>query len=555
MAGRIETTSNYTIGGLIRRQAEIRPDHQAIVTRTGEEFTYADFNRNAIRVAKGLLALNIPPHSHVAIWAINSPAWLFAMAGSARIGSPFIGLNTGYRAEDLQQVLNQSDAFILFIGEEAGMRENFSDIFVQVCPDGIGSSSSSFSSSRIPSLRYVISLGSSPYPGILSWDEFITSGESIPDKIAEEHLDTVQPDDLGMIMYTSGTTGIPKGVMHSHRDLILNSSLMAGRLSLTDTDIACIPAPLFHIIGITMPFSSFTTGGSVVLIGRFSAREFLVTIEECHATAAYGVVTMFAAVLEEMNNRLYDVSSLRCGLVAGSRCPPELVGQVIDRMGMPGFVVGYGSTELICLTISRSDDSRIHQAETLGYAMDGSEILIVDPGTGKPLQPGEIGEAWARCPWMMKGYYKMPEATARVLNSDGFFRTGDLLSSDADGYYHFIGRLDELIIRGGENVYAIEIEEPLCFHPAVRDARVVGIPCPFYGEDIVAFVIPRPGAVVTPNEIKNYLRRTIAAFRVPSVIIFTDQFPMTGSGKVRLSSLRDMAVKNRDERFGTKNPE
>ena len=551
MTGKTDVTDNFTIGGLIRKQAEIRPDHQAIVTRTGEEYTYGDFNRITIQVAKSLLALNTPPRTHVAIWAMNSPAWIFAMGGSARIGLPFIGLNTGYRAEELQYVLNHSDAGILFIGEGAGRTDNFSDIFAEVSPDGIQCSPSAFMSARLPALRHVISLGSSPYQGILSWDEFIASGDAIPDTILTCNEEKVQPDDLAMIIYTSGTTGIPKGVMHTYHDLILNLSELSGRLYLTEKDIACIPPPLFHILGIAVPFLSFITGGSIALIERFSGREFLATIEACQATVVYGVVTMFVTALEEMKYRSFKTSSLRCGIISGSRCPPELCEQIIERMGVSGLVILYGSTELICLTTSRSDDSRKHRIETVGFPMDGSEILICDPGTGKTLPVGEIGEAWVRCPWMVKGYYKMPEETARAVNTYGFYRTRDLLSADTDGYYRFCGRADEMIIRGGENVYAIEIEEPLRLHPAVMDVRVIGIPCRFYGEDIVAFVIPRPGTAVTPHTIKNYLRRTIAIHKVPSVVIFTDQFPMTGSGKVRLSSLRDMAVKNRDGRFET----
>jgi fatty-acyl-CoA synthase len=540
-----------TIGGLFSSLAELIPGSPALLTRTGERETYAQLNRTATAVAKALLALKISPGSHIAIWALNSHRWIHTMAGASRIGSPFIGLNTGYLAADLERVLNHSDAEILFLGEGAGKEELFFDIFAGIAPEITTCEPGSFRSEKFPLLRFVISTGRSPYQGVLSWDEFIAGGETIPDEVMKQREDTVQHDDCAMIMYTSGTTGIPKGVMHSHTDLVLGGYLVAERLSLTDSDIACSPLPLFHIFGITMPFCSFTTGGSIVMTERFSGAECLQAIEACHATSIYGVVTMFTALLEEVNHARYQIGSLRCGLISGSRSPPDLVDDIIEHLDIPGFVIGYGSTELLCVTISRAGDSLMHRRETLGFLMDYAEMQIRDPNTGDMLPPGEIGEAWVRCPWMLKGYYKMPEITATVMDKDGFFKTGDLISLDDDGYYRFIGRIDELIIRGGENVYAIEIEEPLRQHPAVRDARVVGIPCRFYGEDIVAFVIRKPGAVEGHLEMKKYLRGIIASHKVPSAIIIIDQFPVTGNGKVRLSQLREMAVQIRDGRQAT----
>ena len=548
-----EAFKNCTIGGLIRRQAAKRPDHPALLTKDGEYQSYADLDQMADRVAASLLALKLSPSSHIAIWAMNCHTWIHVMVGTARIGNLFIGVNTGYQAAELSQILHHSDAEVLFFGEGAGRAGLFSDILAEILPAIRTTHAELFRSELFPSLRYVISMGNSPYPGALSWDEFIKLGEIIPESLVIETQDQVQPDDLAMIMYTSGTTGLSKGVMHSHSDLVLNAFLMAMRLGLSPADIACIPPPLFHITGITMPFSSFVTGGSVVFIERFSGREFLRTIEACRASVVYGVVTMFTAALEELKSGRYDICSLRCGHIAGSRIPPDLVLDIIEKMNIPGFMVGYGSTEVICITLCKPDDSLMHRTETLGYLIEGGEISIRDPNTGQILRAGDIGEAWVRSPWMLKGYYKMPDGTATVLDQDGFFKTGDLLSVDLDGYFRFTGRIDELIIRGGENIYAIEIEEPLCSHPAVMDARVVGIPCRFYGEDIVAFVIKRPGFEINSQEIKKYLRGIIAVHKVPSAIITLDQFPMTGSGKVRLSSLRELAVQIRDGRPGNLN--
>jgi fatty-acyl-CoA synthase len=547
MTGKYEIPGNCTIGTLISEQAKKRPDRLALVMRDKDGITYGEMDGISMQVAKSLLALEIPERSIIAIWALNSPEWIYAMGGSARTGHPFSGLNTKYQTAELRQVLSHSGAAVLFIGEGSGGIEGFSDILYQVCPDGKESPPGVFRSGNLPSLRHVISFSHIPHPGMFTWGEFLSLGEGISDDLVLKKQEEIDPDDMAMIMYTSGTTGIPKGVIHTHLDLILVEYLIAKRFDMAESDVSCLPVPFFHILGITMPFSSFITGGTVALLERFSAREMLLTVETYRATSVHGIVTMFSAVLDELKRNSYDISTLRCGLIAGSRCPPDLVGQIIDSMGMPGFMIAYGSTEGICITMSLLDDSRKHKTETLGLPLSGVKMKIVDPSTGASLLPGEVGEALVKCPWMMKGYYHMPEATERVLDPDGFYHTHDLMCVDEDGYYRFIGRIDELIIRSGENLYAVEVEGPLLRHPAVLDAKVVGIPCEYYGEDVVAFVILRPGMKETSHGLKKYLRSTISLHKVPSAILFSDRFPQTASGKVHLALLREMAIVARNE--------
>lgn len=550
MTGIQEAADNYSIGRIISEQAIYRADNPALVGKNQDTCTYSAMDAISMKVSRSLLSLNIPARSHIAIWEMNSPAWVYAMLGAVRTGHPFIGLNTGYQSDELYQILSHSSSVVLFIGDKTGKCENFYDILYRVCPDAKETPHGGFRSDILPALQYVVSLTNRKNPGILTWDEFLAMGDTVPEELVHSRESSVFPDDLAMIMYTSGTTGKPKGVMHSHRDLVLNSYLISERLDLSKSDIACIPVPFFHIFGITLLFTSFGSGGAVCPLERFSARDLLLMIQSSRATILYGVVSMFAAVLEELKRERYDLASLKGGIISASRCPASLVRQVIDVMEMPGFVIGYGSTEGICITLSRSDDSLVHKTETLGFPLSGAEIKIIDPKTGSPVATGQIGEAWVKSPWIMKGYYQMPDETNRVLDTDEFYHTGDLLSVDEDGYVRFIGRIDELIKRGSENVYAIEIEEPLRLHPAVVDARVIGIPCVYYGEDIVAFVIMKPGTQVPSQEIKKYLRSIIAMYKVPSAIVFLKQFPLTGSGKVRLAALREMAVAARDKRPG-----
>ena len=548
MTGMENPADKTTIGQIFTQNSLIIPEKPALVWKDQRSISYGTITDISEQVAKSLIGLGIDPGRFIAIWALNEAKWLYSMGGSSMAGYPFIGLNTAYKAPELRQVLAHSGASVLFIGDDKTGTTSFASNIAELCPEIYTDPPGTWRSAVFPDLQYVVSFGSTDIPGILSWDEFIKKGISIDDDMLIRQASAVQPDDLALIMYTSGTTGFPKGVMHTHKNLIASADIVSSRIRLTDTDVACIPVPFFHILGITMAVASLWTQGQIAIIDRFSAKDTLQTIEECRATALYGIVSMFAFALETQKAENFDLKSLRTGIIAGSLCPPDLVTKVIEEMGISEFVIGYGSTEAICLIASLPDDPVAKRSDSLGTPLPGVEIRIVDGKDGTMVQQGEIGEALARSPWCMKGYYQMPEKTSEALDSLGFYHTHDMMYEDSDGYFHFVGRIDDLIIRGGENIFPKEIEQELHTHPDVRDCAVIGIPCEYYGEEIVAFIILKEEAKVIALELKRYCSNTMAIHKVPSLIIIVDSFPLSGTGKVQVSKLREIAFAYQENR-------
>ncbi len=539
----LQTAGTVTAGKLLEEQAGIRGDSPSLIfQQRNKSYTYSEFNHIARQVAKGLLASGIARGEHVALWAPNLPEWLFVLFGCAKAGAPLVAVNTNYRAYELEYVLKQSDATTLFLADGAGQPGEYLAAIYEICPELKTARPGQLKAGRLPELRNVIFLGEEKHPGMFSWTEFLNRGADICNQELAERENALEPGDVFTLLYTSGTTGVPKGAMLTHANFVINAFATAGRQGLTPEDSVCIPLPFFHAYGCVAVMAAVAAGSVIAAVEQFRARDMLRIMESNRATAVCGTPTMFVAALEELSKRPYDLSCLRGGNVSGAPSPPELVKAVVEKMGAREFGVLYGSTEAIISIMNHPDAALEHRAGTIGRAMPDVELKIIDPRTGQEVPAGVQGELCVKSPAMMKGYYKMPESTAKTIVAGGWMQSGDLACADENGFYRITGRINDVIIRGGENIYPAEIEEFLFTHPKVKDSQVVGIPCSYYGEDTVAFVRLKPGETATPLELKRYCRKRIALNKVPTYFIFVDQYPQTASGKAQKFKLREMAV-------------
>ncbi len=530
-----------TIGAMLSAQAEAHADKPALIRPGQESHTFGELNAGARRVAAALLALGAARGENAAIWAPNTPQYLSVAFGCAKAGVPLVLVNTNFRAYELEQVLRQTEAATLFIADGAGRPGEFPEALMEICPEIADAVPGRVAATRLPHLRRVVYLGEESRPGMFSWPEFLALADGADEARVAAREAAVTAEDVFAILLTSGTTGTPKGVMLTHANFVYVAAAVGEGLGLTPADILCIPLPFFHAYGCGMVLAAFAAGAAVAPLDRFRAPELLATIEDCRCTMVFGTPTMYVAAVEELAGREYDLSSLRGGNTAGAYCPPELARAVIEKLGAREFGVFFGMTESYC-TINRPGDPTDRRIGTIGRAMPDMEIKVVDPRTGLEAPAGVAGEFCMRGPAVMKGYYKMPEATAKAIDADGWLHSGDLAQADAAGYCCITGRIKDLIIRGGENIYPAEIEEFLFTHPKVADAQVVGVPCDYYGEDVVAFIRLKAGCAATSLELKRYCRERIALIKVPAKFFFVDRYPLTASGKVQKFRLREMAA-------------
>jgi len=538
---------NARIGDIVDRNAEQLNDRIALAFHEfGLKKSFTEFREICDRMAKGLMALGVKQGEHIAIWANNLPEWVYTQFGSAKAGAVLVTVNTAFRAFELEYLLNQSDSTTLIL--TGGIREpdEYLRILRQVCPEIDSCAPGRLTSAKLPRLRNVIHLGAETIPGMYNWNDLLGLGETVPDADLAERSESLDPDDVIMMQYTSGTTGYPKGVMLTHRNLIGNARSMAEIMDLSPKDTLCIPVPMFHCFGCVIGTMCATVSGAAMApVTGFRADTVMETIDALKCTVVHGVPTMFIAELEEMEKRNYDTSALRTGVMAGSTCPIEVMKGVINRMGAKEITIVYGQTESSPgITQTRRDDSLKIRTETVGRALPHVEVKIVDPVTGETLPPGQTGELCSRGYHIMKGYYKMPDKTAETIDRDGWLHTGDLASMDAEGNCSIQGRLKDMIIRGGENIYPREIEEFLYTHPRIKDAQVVGIPSRKYGEEVAAFIQLKSGSnSLTPEDIQAFCRERISFHKIPRYIHFVSAFPTTASGKIQKFKLREMAVK------------
>ncbi|WP_426606477.1 AMP-binding protein [Bacillus licheniformis] len=537
---------HLTIGKLLEKTAADAPDHEAVVyPDRGLRYTYREFDQLCRKVAKGLMALGIDKGEHVAIWASNTPEWLTAQFASAKAGAVLVTANTNYQLSELEYVLKQSDATTLIL-MESYRGTSYIDILCKLIPELKEGEPGRLASERLPFLKNIILLGDQRHPGMYLWDDLLKLSGSVSEKALDRRMERLKEHDVINMQYTSGTTGFPKGVMLTHSNLANNAANIAECMNLLKKDRMCIPVPFFHCFGCVLgTLACVTAGATMVPVQEFSPKEVLSAVETEKCTALHGVPTMFIAELNDPDFASYDLSSLRTGIMAGSNCPIEVMKKVIDNMGMSEITIAYGQTEASpVITQTRVNDSLKRRVETVGRALPNVEVKITEPGTNREVERGVQGELCTRGYHVMKGYYKNPEATAAVIDEDGFLHTGDLAVMDEEGYCRITGRLKDMIIRGGENIYPREIEEFLYKHPDILDVQIVGVPDETFGEEVSAWIKLKSGASMTADELKEYCKGKIARYKIPRYIAFVEEFPMTASGKVQKFKLREQALEH-----------
>lgn len=534
-----------TMGKLLDEVANRYPDNDALVYHErGLRYTYREFNEICRQVAKGLLKLGIRKGDNIAIWAYNVPEWVILQFASAKIGAVLVTVNTSYKSAELEYILKQSDSTTLF------MVKSFKDTdyvatLNEVVPELASSATGMLNSAKLPLLKTIVFIGEATPNGMLNFERIVEMGRDVSDAGLTAVEETLDCHDTINMQYTSGTTGFPKGVMLTHFNLINNGFNIGECMKFTDQDRLCIPVPFFHCFGSVLAvIASVSHATAMVPVEIFDPLKVLQTLEKERCTAVHGVPTMFIAELEHPQFNTFDLTSLRTGIMAGSVCPIEVMKRVVKDMHITEITSVYGQTESSPgITQTRTEDSIELRVATVGRALPGAEVKIVDIENGATLPPGKQGELCARGYMVMKGYYKMPEETAKVIDADGWLHTGDLAIMDENGYCKITGRIKQMIIRGGENIYPKEIEEFLYTHPKLSDVQIYGVPDRKYGEQVMASIILKKGMEMSEDEVREFCRGRIANYKIPKYVKFVDSFPMTASGKIQKFKMRDMAIK------------
>jgi fatty-acyl-CoA synthase len=531
-----------TLGQVLANQAATFPDKDFIVYPDRNlRFTYAQFDQRVNTLARGLLTTGIEKGDHVGIWATNVPDWLTYLFALSRIGAVAVTVNTAYRLAELEYLLRQSDIKALCL--ISGFRDSdYVGMVTELVPELRSCQRGELSSARFPRLRTVIFIGPEKHRGMYNTSELLLRGSHEQNDPLERIARSLSCEEVINMQYTSGTTGFPKGVMLTHLNILNNGFHIGERQRFTPDDKVCLPVPLFHCFGLVLGIMAIVThGATAVIVESFDALLVLASVQKERCTALYGVPTMFIAELAHPMFSLFDTGSLRTGIMAGSPCPVEVMNRVISDMHASEITIAYGLTEgSPVMTQTSTDDPVDLRVSTVGQALPGIQVRIVDPATNREPAPGEQGEVVCRGYNVMKGYYNMPDATAAAIDEEGWLHSGDLGTVDAAGYFRITGRIKDMIIRGGENVYPREIEEFLLKMPGIKDIQVVGIASEKYGEEVGAFVILADGASLREEDVRDFCHGQISRFKIPRYVFFVDAFPMTASGKVQKYKLREL---------------
>jgi fatty-acyl-CoA synthase len=541
---RPEDIEGLTVGGLLDLVGERRPNHDALVyPDRGLRYTYGEFGEVVERCAGALMALGIGKGDHVAVWGQNVPEWVTLQFATGKIGAVLVTVNPAYRSRELAYIFEQSDASALFLTRGVG-DEDFLEVLQSAVPGLSGATGGEVSSEALPFLKHVVLMGE-PSDGepVMGFEDFLGGAVGVGE--VRERQATLSAGDVINMQYTSGTTGFPKGVQLTHANIVKNAFSIGECMKLGPGDRVCIPVPFFHCFGCVLgTLNTVTHEGTMVPVESFDPEMVLRAVHEERCTALLGVPTMFIAELDHPDFDRYDTSSLRTGIMAGSPCPMEVMKKVVDVMGASEITIAYGQTESSpVITQTRTEDPLEIRVSTVGRALPDVEVRIVGLVGEEDCAPGEQGELWTRGYHVMKGYYKMDDKTAEVLDDEGWLRTGDLAVMDEDGYVRITGRAKDMIIRGGENVYPREVEEFLYTHPEISDVQIFGVPDEKYGEQVAAAVRKRPGSHLTVEDILDYCRGEIAYYKIPAYVDFVEDYPMTASGKIQKYKLREAAAK------------
>ena len=532
-----------TLGGVLDDLSKHNPNGWAVRYTDRNYFrTWKELNDEADLIARGMMSLGVKKGDHVAIWATNTPEWILTLFAAAKIGAVLVTVNTNFKIFELEYLLRQSDTKLLvMIG---GFKNNDYVATVNELLPELKTTSGEIESEHLPFLKRVVFAGKETPEGMLNFEDLKILGGDFPVDIYEENKKTLNTHDVVNMQYTSGTTGFPKGVMLTHYNILNNGKTIGDGMKFTKNDKLCITVPFFHCFGLVLAMMAcITHGTTMVPVERYSPVPVMnaISVEKC--TAVHGVPTMFIAMLEHAQFNNFDFSSLRTGIMAGSPCPIEVMKKVIDKMNMREIVIVFGQTEASpgC-TMTTTSDSIDKRVNTVGRAFPGVECKIIDPESGEELPTNTPGEFCARGYNIMKGYYKMPEATAQAIDKDGWLHTGDLCTVDEDGYYKVVGRIKDMIIRGGENIYPKEIEECLYTCDKVSDVQVIGVPSEAYGEEVMACVILKEGEEMTEEEVKEFVGARMAKHKVPRYVRFVDSFPTNAAGKIQKFKMREEAI-------------
>ncbi len=537
---------NKTFGQLIKDTAARYPQNLALVCPDfGIRQTYSEYYQTCRDVAKGLMAIGIKRGDNVAVWTTNIPEWLYLQFALGMTGGVLVTVNTNYQTHELEYILKQSDSTTLFL-MESYRETNFYDTVRKILPDLDNHKTGDRAAEKLPSLINVIYIGKREnIPGMLRFSDLINLGKDITDKQLDDRLNSLDDNDVINMQYTSGTTGFPKGVMLTHHNIVNNGRMNGDVMGLTEKDSLLIQVPLFHCFGCVMSSMNCVYHGStMVIVEYFDPLKALQIISAEKCTAVNGVPTMFIAILNHPDFDKYDMTSLRTGIMAGAPCPIETMNQVRTKMHCPEIVIAFGQTESApVMTMTRRDDPVELRVSTVGRLLPDIEGKIVDPDLGVDLPPDTQGEIVTRSACVMKGYYKMPEATADAIDKDKWLHTGDLGMVDKNGYFKVTGRIKDMIIRGGENIYPRELEEFLFTHPKVVNVQVVGIPDKKYGEQVLAAIQLKTGQTATPEEFFEFCKGKIARHKIPKYWEFVDSYPTTASGKIQKFKMKEMFEK------------
>lgn len=534
-----------TFPQVLDRMAEEFPDQLAFkYTTLDYTRTYSQFRDDVDIFARSLIAMGIKAGSHVAVWATNVPQWYITFWATTKIGAVLVTMNTAYKIHEAEYLLRQSDTNALVMVK--GFRDShYDEIMQELCPELANTKNGDkLHAKRLPFLRHIITVGYEQQ-GCMTWEQAMNRSSEVPVEEVYRMASLVKKDDVCNMQYTSGTTGFPKGVMLTHYNVVNNGKCIGDRMDLSTADRMMIHVPMFHCFGMVLAMTAtMTHGGTVLPLPYFSPKSSLACINNERITAFHGVPTMFIAMLQHPDFEKTDFSYMRTGIMAGSPCPISKMREVVEKMHMSEITIVYGQTESSpgC-TMSSADDPLEDRVATVGHPLPKIECKIVDPETGLECPDNVTGEFVARGYNIMKGYYKMPKATASAIDKDGWLHTGDLACRTPEGNFRITGRLKDMIIRGGENIYPKEIEEFIYTHPKVKDVQVIGVPDEGLGEEIMACIILKEGETMTEQEMKEYVLSHMAKHKVPKYIDFVKEFPMNVAGKILKYKMREDAIK------------
>jgi fatty-acyl-CoA synthase len=536
-----EPISSCLLGDVLARQAEQYPDKDALIfPELGRRWTFGELEELAQTCARGLATLGIRKGERVALWSANLPEWVVLFFGLAKIGAVMVTVNTLLRKHEVEYLLSQSESCAVILSQ--GYRDvDYPETLYQIVPEvRKHEPGKKLETAKLPHLRHVVFLGESAPDGMMTYKQLQDLGNKVPRGFLWPSLGV---HEVVNIQYTSGTTGFPKGAMLSHHNIVHNGYWIGRTQRFSAEDRLCLPVPFFHCFGCVLGIlGAYTWGAAIVPLTSFDPEKVLHAVATERCTALYGVPTMYIAELEHPSFGKYDLSSLRTGIMSGAPCAESLMRRVMRDMHMPEITLPYGLTEASpVITMTEIEDDVAHRTQTVGKPLPGAEVKIVDATTGEPLPDGEVGELCVRGYLVMQGYYNNPGATKEAITEDGWLKTGDLASRDADGYIRIRGRKKEMMIRGGENIYPREIEEFLRLHPKISDVAVYGVPHRKFGEEVAAAIRLKQGESATTEEIAAFCKGQIASFKIPKYIQFVQEFPQTASGKMQKYKLQERA--------------